>query len=209
MEYREMSAKEVKQSSRALSEMVLNDGYRPDLVVFIAKGAFQIGKIISENLECSLAEISCSRKGGKSKALFAPILKVLPSGIKAMLREKEMNKNLSDKDSSRETIFDVSSWSRYEKVKKILLVDDSIDSGYSMSAAYDAVSEYFNEAEVRIAVINVFDGSENITEANYFLSRNILISGPWSNDSKEHKRFLRRYEEWKEKEKKYGTNDIT
>ncbi len=207
MDYIEMTVKEVKTNCRTLSEEIYKSGFRPELVIFIARGAFQIGKIISENFKCPLAEIRCSRNGGKSKDFLAPVLKCIPAGIKAKLREKEMNKNLKSGDGARTTEFNVSSWSRFDGAKKILLVDDSIDSGYSMRAAYDCITEYFDGAEVKVAVINEFDGAEKIIKADYCLLRNKLISGPWSNDSPEHRRFLRRYEDWKAQEKRYEATD--
>ncbi|MCQ2538622.1 MAG: phosphoribosyltransferase [Lachnospiraceae bacterium] len=207
MEYKEMTAAEVKKCCRSLSEEILQTGYNPDLVVFIAKGAFQIGKIISENFDCPMVEINCSRKGSKLKNALSPFFKLIPSGLKAMLREKEMN-NLSKKaDSERTAEYDVVSWSKHDSAKRILLVDDSIDSGYSMRAAYDCVKEYFAGAEVRIAVINEFEGSEKVISSDYCLLQNTLISGPWSADSKEHKRFIARYEEWKKQERKNETAD--
>lgn len=207
MEYRELTAADVKTNCRALSEEILQTGFRPDVVVFIAEGAFQIGKIISENFQCGLVEIHCSRKGSDIKNRLTPILALIPSGIKAKLREREMNRLNRKIDSEREASFDVRSWSKYDSAKRILLVDDSIDSGFSMRAAYDCVKEFFDGAEIRVAVINEFEGTDDVIKADYCIFQNTLISGPWSSDSREHKRFIRRYEEWKALENTDETND--
>ena len=198
MNYVELSAKDVKERCRTLSEQVSASGFRPDLVIFIAKGAFQIGKIMSDNLSCPLAEISCKRSGGKLKEKLSPVLKLIPGRVRGFIREKEMNKRNKKNNSERSTEYNVKQWSEYDNAERVLIVDDSIDSGSSMRAAVDAASEFFQKAEIRTAVLNVFDGSEAIVKADYHLTDNLLISGPWSNDSKEHKKFLSQYRRWKE-----------
>lgn len=208
MNYMELSARNVKDKSRELAKKISDDGFSPELVIFIARGAYQIGKIISDDLSCPLSEIKCTREGGRIKDKLNPMLKKLPRGVKTMLRRTEMfvrnNFEQHESLSERYTEYDIKDWEKYKDVSSVLIVDDSADSGLSLSAAVTTVSEYFDKAVVKTAVINYFDEALTTCKIDYYLYSNTYISGPWSNDSKEHEMFLKKYNDWKKETKEKG-----
>ena len=201
MNYLELSAQNVKEKSRELSYKIKDSGFTPELVIFVARGAYQIGKIVSDNFNCPLLEIRCRREGGKIKDIISPILTSLPGKVKNCLRRGEMfvrnNFEQHESLSERYTEYDNHLWEKHKDVKKVLIVDDSADSGLSLRAVYDTVTDFFKDAEVRTAVINYFDEALTACRIDYCIYSNTYISGPWSNDSKEHDRFLKKYEEYR------------
>ena len=197
MNYQELSIKKLGKENKKLYEKISKD-YKFDCVIFIAKGAYLIGKDLAEFANAPLLEIYASRKGGKLKKLLRPILQLLPEKLKVFLRKKEMTSNVHDKNPDRQISFDCNMWSKYKKCKKIIIVDDSIDTGYSALLVKDTVSEFFKKAEVKVAVLNHFEKADNIFKPDYYLYKNTMLKGPWSNDSNENKEFLNEYEQWKE-----------
>lgn len=196
MEFIELSIKNLKEKNNDLYKKIKQE-YNYDLVIFIAKGSYLIGKELADLNNKPLIEIEATRQGGKLKKLLSPILKIIPSKLKLLLRKKELNSNYHKKNSNRKISFDKNIWNKYKNSKKILLVDDSVDTGYSIKLAKDAIKKYFKDAEIKIAVYNVFDSSKEIIDIDYNLYQNTIIKGPWSNDSKEHSKYLKLYKKWK------------
>ena len=197
MNYQELSIKNLKEVNKELYEKIYKK-YKYDCVIFVAKGAFLIGKNLAEFADVPLLEIYATRKGGKLKKLVNPILKILPEKLKMHLRSKEMKSNIHTKDPDREINYNSDIWQRYKTCKRILLVDDSIDTGYSALLAKNTVANYFRKSDVKVAVINLFDRAKEVYEPDFHLYENTMFKGPWSNDSKENKKFLKEYNEWKE-----------
>lgn len=198
MNYQELSIKNLNEINKELYKKI-NKKYKYDCVIFVAKGAFLIGKSLSELADVPLLEIYATRKGGKLKKLVNPVLKVLPEKLKMYLRSKEMKSNVHAKDPNRQINYNSDIWNKYKKCKKILLVDDSIDTGYSALLAKNTIANYFRKSEVKVAVINLFDQAKAVYEPDFYMYENTMFKGPWSNDSKENKRFIKEYKEWKEK----------
>lgn len=195
MNYLELSLKNVEEKSKDLFNKISEKEYNYDLVVFIAKGAYPIGKALSDIKSVPLLEISAKRKGGKLKSIIKPCLKFIPKKLLVKLREKEMNSSYHEVNKDREVKFNEEKFAEYVNSKKILLVDDSIDSGYSIIETKNALSNYFKDAEIKIAVFNVM--SKSIVEADFTNYNDTMLNGPWSNDSKYNKDFLNMYKEWK------------
>lgn len=197
MEYLELSIKNVKEKSIELANKMPNNF---DVVIFVAKGSFQIGKEISEYYNIPLLEIFAQRKVGKLKEVLKIFLKVIPNSIKKKLREKEINMNIHEKNTDREISFEKEIWKNYKQVENILIVDDSVDTGNSMLQVKDAVQNYFKEANITIAALNIFTKSEKNIKTDYYIWKDTMLNGPWSNDSKYNKEFIKKYKEWKKKE---------
>lgn len=195
MEYVELSLKDVKEKSKDLYNTIKQDYFEYELVIFIAKGSYLIGYELAELNKVPLLEIYATRKGGKLKNLIKPILKIIPKNILIKLRKKEMNSNFHERNNSREIIFNSNLFKEYKNCKNILLVDDSIDSGYSVLEAKKVLDKYFNKANIKVAVFNVMNKS--IIGSDYNLFTNMMINGPWSNDSKYNSEFIKKYIEWK------------
>lgn len=195
MELLELSRKKLVEENRKLHEKIIAD-YEYDLVIFIARGSFYIGEDMARFNDTELLEIFAKRKGGKLKKLLSPILRILPRNVKEKLRNREVNSNYHEKHSDRMIYFDSEKWANYRDYKNILLVDDSVDTGYSMKYAKEAVEKYFEGATVKVASLNCFTKSEKIINTDYYIYKDKLLMGPWSNDSVEHGDFIIDYCKW-------------
>lgn len=199
MELLELSKGNLREKNKQLYEIVIKE-YNYDLVVFIAKGSYLIGKDLADLNNVPLVEVFATRKGGKFKKIFSPFMKIMPKGLKNILRKKEFNSNYHERNNERNISFDENIWKKYKESKKILLVDDSVDTGYSIKYAKEKIEDFFSSAIVKVAAINYFKKSKKIVDTNFYLYEEKMLLGPWSNDSKENKEYLREYDEWHVKE---------
>lgn len=201
MEYKELSPINVKEISKELYKKIVKE-YNYDLVIFIAKGSLNIGIELANLNKVPLLEIKATRKGGKLKKFFNPLMKIIPKNILIKLREKEMKSKYHEKNDDRQVIYNNNVFERYKERRKILLVDDSIDSGCSIRKAKEELKKTFISAELKVAVFNVM--KKSIIRPDFYMYEDNLISGPWSNDSRYNKEFLKQYEEWKEEYERKG-----
>lgn len=198
MKYIELSNENVNEKSKELLELIKKDKIEYDIVVFVAKGAYTIGEYISKSLNIPLLEIKAERKGGRFKKMLKPIFRFIPKKVLIKLRSKEMKSDYHEKNNEREIVYDIKKYEKYKSSKNILLVDDSIDSGYTIIKAKEALKDYFKKNKnVKIAVFNYM--SKSTVKPDYTLYTDVMICGPWSNDSKYNKDFCKLYKEWKNK----------
>ena len=195
MEYIELSLENVKEKSNELNKMIMKDKFDYELVIFIAKGSYPIARELSLLNNVPLLEISATRKGGKIKKIIKPLMKVVPKKILISLRKKEMNSTYHEKNNDRNITFDENNYKKYLSCNKILLVDDSIDSGYSIIEVKKVLEKYFSSADIKVAVFNTM--KKSIIKPEFTLYEDTMICGPWSNDSKFFNTFITEYKEWK------------
>ena len=195
MEYIELSLENVRNKAEQLNNEVHKKNYDFDLVIFIAKGSYPIAKRISELNNVPLLEISATRKGKKIKTLIKPFMKFIPRKILIALRKKEMNSTYHENNNERNILYSDEKYKKHLNAKKILLVDDSIDSGYSIIEVKKVLEQYFKKSEIKIAVFNTM--KKSVVKADFTLYEDMMICGPWSNDSKYFNKFIREYKEWK------------
>lgn len=191
MKYLELSIKDTEEESNKLAQIISKD-FKPDIIVFIAKGAFIIGKVISKYFNVPLIEIHAVREVGKFKNYFSFILKFIPKKLKTYLRKKEILSGIHNKYTERRIYFEKGS-EKLKKAKKILVVDDSVDTGHTAKQVCDYLVRNFGEKTIRFACLNVFEESEKTFKVHYRLYKNYIIVGPWSRDSKYYSNFIYKY----------------
>ena len=196
MNYIELSRENVRNECIRFEKNIKSE-YEYDLIIFVAKGAYYIGKFLSEIDNTPLLMISATRKGNSLKKLLKPFLKLVPKKAQVFLREKEMNSNYHKKNNDRVISFDNKKWNKYKGKRNVLIVDDSIDTGNSIEQVYKVVREYYEDSNVEVAVFNCMDNAS--FKPRFSLYTNTMINGPWSSDSKYNKDFIKQYEEWKNK----------
>ena len=199
MELLELSSKNLEKIDKKLYEKIIKE-YNYDLVIFIARGSYQIGKDLAEFNKVPVTEIFATRKGGKLKKLIRPLLQIIPKKIKKSLREKEFNSNIHEKNFEREISYNEEIWKNYLECKSILLVDDSVDTGYSIKFTKKAIEKFFTNSTVKVAALNCFEKSKKIVKTDFYIYKDTMLKGPWSNDSRENKEYLKKYGEWHEKQ---------
>lgn len=184
----------LSECNKLHSKIIQNFNY--DLVIFVAKGAYLIGKDLAELNDVPLLVVSAKRKGNKIKKLISPLLKFVPNKILIKLREKENNSSYHENNSERYVSFDEKIYSKFNEKKKILLVDDSIDTGNTIISVKESLEKYFYNSTIKIATINVMKKANIYPD--YFLYENKLVRGPWSSDSKENYKYINLYYKWLE-----------
>jgi hypoxanthine phosphoribosyltransferase len=205
MDYLELSLESLRIESIHLAKNIATS-FRPDIVVYVAKGGYLIGKDIAEYFQIPYLGIYAQREGNEAKAKLASVLKRLPRVITKFLRQVELKSGLHKTVKERQIFWDPDD-NCLEKIKdahKILLVDDSVDTGYSMKNILPYVFKAVAEPiEIRIAAINVWSKSESIIRTDFYNYRDTIIATPMSNDSREHDQFLQQYANRHGKHKKF------
>ena len=194
MDCLEFSIKSLEEKCKDWGIEISKD-YQPDLIVFVARGSYLIGKALSKYFGVPLIAVGAERSGNNFKEFLAPFLSVLPRWFCNLLRKVELKSNVHKKKEKRNIKF-LDTIDKYKnKSIAILIVDDSIDTGNSMKQVIELVKFELPESIIRVAALNVWDESENIIKADYYCYRNAIMRTPMSKDSKEYEFFKRMYAE--------------
>ncbi|MFD9624840.1 phosphoribosyltransferase [Peribacillus muralis] len=198
MNYLELSIGELEKESKRLAKRI-NKDYKPDIIVFIAKGSYIIGKTLSDFFNVPLIEINAVRKGNKLKKILGPFLKLIPSNIKKYLRKKEIESGIHTNTTHR-NVFLAHGELQLKAASNVLIVDDSIDTGYTAKQVMEYIKENFKNERVKFASLNYFEESQKVFKGDFNLYKNTIMIGPWSKDSKYNKEFVEFYNLYKQKE---------
>lgn len=193
MQYFELSMQETTDWAVLLAKQVAID-FQPDCVAYLAKGGYIPGMAISRALNAPPLELRKSRSTNGYKR--TTVLLKLPRLLKRMLREVEIRLRLVLPRGSKTPEPAVIS-SRYpipSGVERILLVDDSLDTGESLSEGIKVLSAFFPGVKVKTAVLNEFSSRGNQLHADWALKRQSLLSLPSSRDNQEYEAFCALYE---------------
>ena len=194
MRFVELSFEESYRESFKLAEKI-SQSFSPDVIVYLAKGGYIFGRNIAAFFGAPVFELSSKRSGDEIKRKNAALLMKLPRCARRVLREIEIRLRLNKKNEEQKQQFYLTS--RYEppaSANKILLIDDSADSGSSIVTALEFLKELYPYGDVRIAALNVFDAAMQKVKIDYFTYRNTLISTPASKDNKQYHLFIEMYE---------------
>lgn len=198
MEYLEFSIKSLDEKCKEWGNEIRKD-YQPELIIYIARGSYLIGKSLSEYFGVPLVAISAERNGNNFKELVAPVLAILPRWFCDLLRKMELKSGVHNSKVERNIKFlDSIHQYRYDGIA-VLIVDDSIDTGNSMKQVVDVVSHELPRSIIKVAAFNVWDESETVIKTDYFCYKNAIMRTPMSKDSREYKLFKKMYDNRLEK----------
>lgn len=170
--------------------------YHPDLIIYVARGSYLIGKSFVKIFEVPLVAVGTKRKGNELKEFISPVLSILPRWLCNLLRKVELKSNVHAEQAERRIEFlDDMNQIDLSSVRKILIVDDSVDTGSSMLAVRSTVESKFPHCELKIAVLNVMSKSRSVISVDYSLYEDAMLRTPMSKDSREYKHFCELYKE--------------
>lgn len=171
--------------------------YQPDLIVFIAKSGFLFAKPMAEYFDCAMVDILVSRPASKTKDKLKKVIGFIPDRVLLNILKMPLMYKFNDRKKERKIRIS----ERYENEKqknheKILIVDDSVDTGWTMRCVHRIVKESFPDAIIKTAAYAVIDYSKDRVNVNYYRYRNTIVLTAASRKSNQYDAFLRQYEAW-------------
>lgn len=158
------------------------------LVVGVASGGVPIAKIVSQQLgnNATYFEVKCQRPSTKTKEqglfskVFDLIIKVSPKFILNILRNIE-HIMLSKKRPPERVVIPVVPLNTEVPFDCILIIDDAVDSGYSLEKVVN-----FFKAKANIplfSAVYVTTQKDPVFKADFSYKNNVLVRFPWSKDA--------------------------
>lgn len=193
MKYIELSRKDIEEQCKDWAKEI-QKSYQPDLIVYVAKAGYLIGREMKDVFNVPLVGISATREGNALKEVVGPIVSRMPNFVRNILISLELKSDTHSKNAERQIHFHEGlEKMKSSNIQSILVVDDSVDTGHSMKQVVDAIHSLFGDVEIKIAGLNVWDKSRSIIDSDFALYKNTVIKSPMSKDSKEYKDFMRIY----------------
>ena len=166
-------------------EKLVSRDYTPDLVLGIASGGEFVASLLFEDVPHS--SVSMHRPSTADKEDASIIFRVLrrsPRFVSDALRMAEacVLRVTSLWRRPQRAVLTPSAREAVERARRVLVVDDAVDSGGTMRSVLDAVCAVPGERDVRTAVITQTTARPKV-KADYAMFRDgVLIRFPWSKD---------------------------
>ena len=178
----------------------IKKSYHPDLIIFIAKSGFLFAKPMAEIFGCNMADIVVERPGNNSKNRLQKIIDVLPmSVIAGVLRSPFMYKFNAAKKERQIRLTPKYEAECRKKYEKILIVDDSVDTGWNLLKVLELTKKNFLDAKIKVASYSVIEYSKVRVQVDFIRFENRIVITATSRKSEEYQTFLEMYGQWKEK----------
>lgn len=160
-----------------LMARVHSQGYEPDAVIGIITG----GALVAEKIRGTLGgyNVDYSRPTSRGKkSICRGWLKKLPRPVLNFLRILESKCLTHHPKESRGDVPGIES----KDYKRILLVDDAVDSGATLKAVTEALMKAMPQAQIKTAVITVTFRHPIVLPDFCLYNDGTLIRFPWSLD---------------------------
>ncbi|WP_026670883.1 phosphoribosyltransferase family protein [Butyrivibrio sp. AE3006] len=194
----EKRRKEVEEDCQKWADEIEKE-FVPDIVVFVADSGFLFGKAIAYAMDKPLYYVKAKRAGDKIKNKSNAIKKMIPMPIVKVIISSPLKFYLHGKNHERNLIIPERLSELQDKnVRKILLVDDAVDTGWSIKCAYDGLNKLFKGAEIKVAGYTVCDYSMKTFKTDYYRFFNKLVITATSRKSDEYNDFLNDLRVWNE-----------
>ncbi|MEB0773484.1 phosphoribosyltransferase [Citrobacter portucalensis] len=176
-----------------LAEKV-KESYQPEVIVGIATGGLFVAQILSEQMNIPLVVVKKQRPMTKikNKIHLDLVLKKIPYVVSNILRvlETKFNEYRFEKNKSNISYSDISvewiegSFTSLSSFNKILIVDDSIDSGKTLYLVKQFIKMNLgHKVEIKMAVLNQ-TFKNPLVNPDFLLDKNVIYRFPWSKDTK-------------------------
>lgn len=155
--------------------------FDPDLILTVARG----GDFLGQHMFTGVHHVSvrCQRPSTASKGRWLKtISRQLPLWVRNLMRCAEARVLASRRPNVAPVTFDSDVQAAICRAGRVLVVDDAIDSGSTMSAVITALNAIPGNRRTAVAVITVTQKNPSI-QAQYALYRSeTLVRFPWSDD---------------------------
>lgn len=166
---------------KKLRTAIDNSGFKPDAVIAIPRGGSNLllyGWHDIPNIEIKIQKPS--KLSLKKHA--AKLLKHLPLAVRDRIRIWDANRLVKRTGHMAGTAINISDID--SSIKKLLILDDAVDSGATLQAIVDEVKSQRPDIEVRSAAITVTSQSPVCMPDYYLYHNSTLVRMPWSIDAK-------------------------
>lgn len=187
----DVSLAKLRSYSRKLALKINENGYVPNHVLYVERAGLLVGYEVAEFFNCTMSGICSSRSGHSLKSKAKIILRYLPRTITHLLRNIEFKSKVHTIKRERSVYIESQ---LPPKEKNILLVDDAIDTGYSLKAVLDfLITKGYRRRDIKTAVLTTTQNNV-ICKADISLFDQVSFAFPWSYDSKEYDQAWKLYE---------------
>ncbi len=173
----------LRKLSDDLGKQIKNSGYSPDHILYVERAGLLTGFILASFFGCPISGITSKRSGTSIKSGLKYILRLLPRSITHFLRRLEIKSSVHETNVKRYVSCDNG---LPPAGKKILVVDDALDTGHSIAAVMDYLtSKGFARERIKVAVLTT-TGDNPATRADFSFFDQVVCAFPWSYDSREY-----------------------
>lgn len=187
---------DVQEDARKWAQEIKKE-FHPDLLIFVAKSGFLFAKPMAEVFQCRMADIAAQRPASRVKDKMKKVIRFIPeSMVSAILRSPAMYRF-----HGRQTQRNIEITKRYrqlcqKKHQKILIVDDSVDTGWTLKKVKEIVVQDFPGAVIKTAGYSVIADSKRRMPVDYFRCEDTIVLTATSRKSAEYEAFLEEYRAW-------------
>ena len=100
MKYIELSRKDLEEQCNHWANEI-KKSYQPDLIVYVAKAGYLIGKEMKNVFNVPLVGISATREGNALKEVVGPIVSLMPNFVRNILISLELKSDTHSKNTER------------------------------------------------------------------------------------------------------------
>ena len=181
-----VDSEKLKTLCGELERLVAQGGYVPDAVVSVATGGTHVGALMFPDVPHFEALCQRPLTPRKENGALRKVLRKMPYWVLDALRILEsLGYRLSPGGRQPEVVLP-----EMEEARRILVVDDAVDSGVTLKAVTDALAKRFPDAEIRSAVLTVT--TPKPVQSSLFHCSTVplfhngtLMRFPWSSDYKQ------------------------
>lgn len=179
-----LDSSQFTSTCRRLAADVLSQSFNPEMLVGIRTGGEYVAREMLPSFpEATLAIVELQRPSTAHKSMIGNLLPLLPVKLLDALRIVE-SRILSLLPSRPTPEVRLPADVVAQLPRRILVVDDAVDSGVTLSAIVNAIRTSRPDADVRSAVVTVTTSSPKINPDFALYRNHTLIRFPWSMDMK-------------------------
>jgi hypoxanthine phosphoribosyltransferase len=175
----------------------IEKSYIPDLIVFIAKSGYLFAKSFADYFNCDMVDVLAKRPANGTKDGLKSIMKLVPE--KLVLKIVSSPLMYKYNENKKDRCIELSQRYYYEtnkNHKNILIIDDSVDTGWTLLQVENMVKKDFPNAVIKTASYSVIEYSQKRISVDYERMKNTVVLTCTSRKSKEYDKFINDYEKW-------------